>query len=246
MLQVKKSLFLICIPFLFTACTSDEELIPADTLQTYLQDKPWELGAVIACAASDTGQNELYTFFYPEAGATDIRYFESSGIEINSNDLNNYSQIEMESFPVFNGYLRRFITAPTEDRWIVVSLFLDDTIRVSNPIRSKLFSKPTLWNGTVDINQTNVGSPTFSWEDNSTGDNAIYFQVVSDSTRTLLSGTYTYENTFTYYDLSNVVLNVTTTTPPLLESSKPYNFTLMDVSEDNWVNLVAEESFQSR
>ena len=81
------------------------------------------------------------------------------------------------------------------------------------------------------------------WEDNPFGDNAIYFQVVSDESDNLLSGTYTYENQFQYYNTNNVVLNVTTKTPPNLVLSENYNFTVMDVSLDNWVNWVIEKPF---
>ena len=79
--------------------------------------------------------------------------------------------------------------------------------------------------------------PKFSWINNQFGDNAIYFQVVSDAQNNLLSGTYTVENEFQYYNTSNVVLNITTEEPPLLSIGALYNFTLMDVSTDNWVNL---------
>jgi len=58
-----------------------------------------------------------------------------------------------------------------------------------------------------------------------------------------LSGTYTFEQHFSYYVLDNVVLNITEETPPVLETATPYNFTLMGVSEDNWVNLFIQKSF---
>ena len=116
-------------------------------------------------------------------------------------------------------------------------------MKISNPIRSKQSTKPTLWNDAVVIEQNNQGTANFSWEDNPVGDNAIYFQVVSNSQNDLLSGTYTYDNQFQYYKTRNVVLNVTTTEPSILTSKAQYNFTLMDVSEDNWVNWVVQKSF---
>jgi hypothetical protein len=72
---------------------------------------------------------------------------------------------------------------------------------------------------------------------------AIYFQVVSDDSDDLLSGTYTFETQFKYYDLDNVVLNVTRETPPDLIPDQTYGFTLMGVSENNWVNTFAQISF---
>lgn len=49
-----------------------------------------------------------------------------------------------------------------------------------------------------------------------------------------------------YYNTSNVVLNITTQTPPSLIVGNNYNFTLMDVSEDNWVNLVIQKTFKAQ
>lgn len=86
--------------------------------------------------------------------------------------------------------------------------------------------------------------PLFSWENDLVGDNAIYFQIVSDINDTVLSATYTFESNFQYYNTSNVVLNVTEGIPPDFMVNEAYNFTLMDVSEDNWVNvLTLNESF---
>ena len=88
--------------------------------------------------------------------------------------------------------------------------------------------------------------PKFVWEDNAVGDNAIYFQVISDDQNNLISGTYTYDNYFQFYDLENVVLNITTQTPQPLTLNQEYNFTLMDVSEDNWVNWVVLKTFEAK
>ncbi|MCF6223082.1 MAG: hypothetical protein L3J34_05070 [Flavobacteriaceae bacterium] len=115
---------------------------------------------------------------------------------------------------------------------------------MSNPIRIKHVLKPTVWTEDVSIDHTQTGMPIFNWINNEFGDNAIYFQVVSDSQNSLLSGTYTNENQFQYYNTSNVVLNITTQTPPELIIGTSYNFTLMDVSEDNWVNSVIQKIFE--
>ena len=67
--------------------------------------------------------------------------------------------------------------------------------------------------------------------------------MVTDAQNNLLSGTYTYEKLFTYYNLENVVLNVTRENPPSLLSNNSYSFTMMGVSLDNWVNLVIQKDF---
>jgi hypothetical protein len=61
-----------------------------------------------------------------------------------------------------------------------------------------------------------------------------------------ISGTYTYDNYFEYNITSNVVLNINTIMPENLVLDTTYNFTLMAVSEDNWVNLVIQKSFVAK
>ena len=67
--------------------------------------------------------------------------------------------------------------------------------------------------------------------------------VITNNENNLLSGTYTYDQWFQYYQLNNVVLNVTRNTPPDLEVANTYNFVMMGVSLDNWVNLVIIKDF---
>ena len=86
--------------------------------------------------------------------------------------------------------------------------------------------------------------PTFTWQDESPNDNIIYFQIVSDENGNALSGTYTTERSFQFYELDNVVLNVTPpNTTPTLEVGKTYDFTLMGVSSENWVNVIMDKRF---
>ena len=243
MLSVKNILVLLIIIHAFSACENNEDITLQDTLQSYLDNTNWENGAVIACTASDTSTHELWTFLYPESGATDIRLYETLNLETDPNALTNYTQAPLDSDPFFNGYLRRLRTTPAADKWLIVSLLLRDTIRISNPIRTKLLTKPTTWGTSIHIDQSTSGNPKFSWSDNTTGDNSIYFQVVADSTNNLISGTYTYENNFDYYNTDNVVLNITKGISEPLEVREMYTFTLMGVSEVNWVNLATIKSF---
>jgi len=59
----------------------------------------------------------------------------------------------------------------------------------------------------------------------------------------VLSGTYTFDSNFRYYDLDNVVLNITRQQPTDLVVDSTYNFTLMGVTEDNWVNTFLQKEF---
>lgn len=224
------------------ACSSDSTIIE-NTLAEDIANKSIEKGAVIACAASEVDTNSILAFFYPKNGATDIKYYESSSANIDENDFSNYIEVSLQREPVFNGYLEKFVTNSLNEKWIIITFELDNEIKISNPIRTKHLTKPSIWNSDVTIDQSESTMPKFIWVANSVGDNAIYFEVLSDSNNNLLSGTYTYENNFQYYNLANTVLNITTQEPPVLIPGNPYNFTLMDVSEDNWVNLVVERTF---
>ena len=233
---------LIALSVLSCSLRDDDDDVPLG-LASYLEGRTFEVGAVIACAASDDVTKDILTFYYPEAGASDIRYYETEHTQVDKDVFSNYIQVFLQNAPVFNGHLGRFIQSASTEKWIIVTFELDGKVKVSNPIRSKQISKPTVWNDAVSVDQSQAGMPDFLWEANAYGDNAIYFQVVSDDQNNLLSGTYTYENHFQYYNSSNVVLNVTTQTPPTLVLTNTYNFTLIDVSEDNWVNWVVLKSF---
>lgn len=224
----------LCV--LILSCTNsdinDEQL----SLKSYLDSAIFNTGAVIACAASDNDSGNILTFYYPESGALNTRYYETKSVEVDHNNFSNYQQVLIVSEPIFNCYLRRFSQESMVEKWIIITFELDGEIKVSNPIRSKQISKPTLWDDIVTIEQSESNMPIFSWQDNVVRDNTIYFQIVSDTQDNLLSGTYTNQNQFQYYKLDNVVLNITIETPPTLQLGFLYNFTLMDVSLDNWVN----------
>ncbi|WP_298555504.1 hypothetical protein [uncultured Algibacter sp.] len=239
---MKKIGYIIICFFVLMSCSKDngEEV---QTLANYLSGKTIETGAVVACAASDKNTGDILTFYYPEFGASNIRFYKTNTTEVDENNYQNYTRNLLSSEPVFNGHLGKFTQKASNEKWIIVTFELDGEVKISNPIQSKQISKSTVWNDEVVVNQSESGMPSFIWEDNPVGDNAIYFQVVSDENDNLLSGTYTYENQFQYYNLNNVVLNVTTNAPPDLILNENYNFTLMDVSLDNWVNWVIQKPF---
>ena len=74
-------------------------------------------------------------------------------------------------------------------------------------------------------------------------ENAAYFQVFTDSESNFLSGTFTTEKTFQYYNTLNVTTNINLEIPPVLILNDEYKFTLMGLNEDNWVNLMIQKSF---
>lgn len=236
--------------FLISSC--DTTATEADSLGSYVASSPLPSSdQLIACAGG--GANDLVThpeapvsiYYYPIAGAGFFRYYETSNITQNPDNLDFYNEVVLDDAPFFNGYLRRFRNIPIpQEKWARVTFETGDSLHVSNAIRLKYPVLPTTYDSskvTVELNGVN---PTFSWPDHNNSLDVIYFQVVSDRNDNLISGTYTFDKTFTFYDLSNVVLNIRDVSPaPSLDIGEPYKFTLMTVSSDNWVNLISERNF---
>ncbi|TRX60638.1 hypothetical protein FNH22_06225 [Fulvivirga sp. M361] len=238
---------------MLSSCQKDEAFLQENILADYiLLNSSLQLTDLIACAGGKEdglfGQDDTPTsvFFYPVTGATDFRYFEAENIA-DSMDFSKYVVKDLTDDPVFNGYLWKFNNTPfTGERMGVVSFKTPGKLHVCTPIRLKTTVKPTELNESLVMVSENGTSPSFSWEDGSIEENVIYFQVISDEKNNLISGTYTFDKEFTFYDLSNVVLNITdTTSVPILKPNANYTFTMMGVSEDNWVNLFIEKEFNT-
>ena len=233
----------ILIVILAFSCSSNdiETLIINNTnlLSADIENRAVELNSVIACAASDANNADVVeVYFYPEQGASNFKLYETNTANVDANDFSNYRFVDLESLPFFNGTLLRFVRPFATEQWIVVTYELDGDIKISTPIRTKNVNQPTERSSNITINQEISGMPIFVWEQNTSFDNAIFFQVLSTIDDGLLSGTYTLDNQFQYYNTSNVVLNITNGTPPSLTQDIPYKFTVMDVSSDNWVNAI--------
>lgn len=223
------------------------------TLQQYIVTHPKlkVSGRVIACAgggeAVSMGDKDfpISIYFYPVSGATNFHYFESDSPDIDPKERTRYWEQSLEIAPVFNGYLRRFKRGPVaSELWGIVSYEAGGKLLLSNPIRLKLASKPTQMANELVTIEPHGTTPKFEWQDGRVKENAIYFQVVSDTVGNLISGTYTEQKRFQFYNLTNVVFNIHDIHPqPTLKAATPYTFTLMGVSEDNWVNLMAQKQF---
>lgn len=233
---------------LLASCSSDSDITLPRNLQEYIDaNASLELDEVIACAATAKGSNTTsHIFYYPISGATDIRYYETDSANVNENDFSIYRRKDLSQQDVFGGKLQRFTKSSEIETWGIVTYVTDGKLHKSNPIRLKNATKMSEYSDTVVIDSTNKTMPVFTWDDGTIKENIIYFQVISDEEDNFISGTYTTEKTFTYYDTSNVVLNINTVTPADLEADKTYNFTLMAVSLDNWVNLIIEKTFETK
>ena len=243
----KKYLVLIAVLVFCISCSEDNDITTPRNLQEYIATiaNHDNLGNVIACAANADGNPSLtYIFYYPEEGATDIRYYEADSLAIaDETDFTNYRKQLLTNEEVFGGKLERFSRSDSEENWSIITYILDGQLHISSPIRLKNATNATSWEEEVTIDNSESLEPIFTWSDFGSTGNAIYFQVISDEDDVFVSGTYTNDNYFQYYDTSNVVLNINTETPTDLVLEDTYNFTLMAVSEDNWVNLVIQNEF---
>ena len=244
--MIKNTYIVLILCCIFYGCSSDEEIPQQDTsLASLVSLHEIEIDNVIACASgSKTNENDAIAYVYPRPGVTDIRYYETSGIDgVDKNEYQNYTRVDLQSMDFFNGYLKKFIRTETDEKWVIITFFEGNVLQLSNPIRLKHKTKPTEFTDEVVVDTKEEAMPLFSWDDGSFDDNAIYFQVISDANNDFLSGTYTFEKSFQYNVFDNVVLDINQETPPQLDVSQSYNFTLMGVSEDNWVNLFIESGF---
>ncbi|RKR15182.1 hypothetical protein CLV91_1264 [Maribacter vaceletii] len=236
-------LFIFCA--FLVSCSEDLEETK-ETLQSSLEGKDFVIDNVIACAASGKNESKVSIFLYPRPRAINIQCYATPTETHDKNNYRNYTKIKSSLSNVFNGYLMKFDIDFDSEKWVIVTFEEEGKTHLCNPIRLKQFTKPTEYltdNVTIDAS---TQMPSFTWEDGSLLDTKIYFQVVSSAENNLLSGTYTFNNHFIYYNLDNVVLNVTRDNPPELNNNTNYNFTLMGVSEDNWVNLFSEKPFTTQ
>lgn len=249
MKRIAHFLFLIVL----LACSKDDGTqLDVEILSDYLAlniDRTTK--ELIACAGGKAdglqdGDNFATSiFYYPVENATNVQYFEALDIA-DSLDFSRYKLKALESEPVFNGYLRKFSDEFEGERMAIVTYQTPGNIHVSDPIRLKTNLKPTEVNATLGTVTENGTAPSFSWQDGQIDENVIYFQVISDSDNNLISGTYTFEKHFRFYDLENVVLNISLDSPtPSIQPDNTYTFTLMGISEDNWVNLFFQKEFRT-
>lgn len=246
--------YVISLSLFLLSCSKKETeilLVPVNTLDYYVKENEHlEKDILIACAASEMPDNTEFNvslFFYPIEGVNEILVFESDKDDINPEDYTQYTKKQTYyALPVFNAYLRRFpFTYGVKEPWAIMTYKTEGKIHICDPIKMKQNSKPTVYAPQlIEIDLSSPTEPIFSWEADTDSETVIYFQVVTDTLGNLISGTYTYDKHWQFYDLSNVVLNIhDVSPPPELSPNTKYKFTLMGVSEDNWVNLAGEKEF---
>ena len=158
-------------------------------------------------------------------------------------DFSNYKRRSLTDIPQFDGAFRRFSRSSATEVWCLVTYISEGKLYISAPIRTKNQTRQTEWKTTVAIDYTTTLKPVFTWLDTSYAESETYFQVFTKKDATLLSGTFTIENTFQYYNESNIIGKIHTGTPEELVLDEDYKFFLYGLSSDNWINIVIQNIF---
>ncbi len=247
--------WILIVTVVLAGCGEDDPNFPADSLASYIQTSglPVQEDSLIACAISaksNSGQSNpdfpIEVIFYPLNEISDIRYYESSETIQSVGDYSLLKRKTLSTQPMFNGYLQKFLHPGVEEKLIgVVTYIRNNKLFISDGIHVQTDSNPTEYDDNlISITQTSALSPLFSWSDGTKTDNVIYFQVLADDAQNLISGTYTLDNQFQFYNLENVVLNIRDIDPsPSLQLGATYNFWVFGVNADNWVNFIAQKQF---
>jgi len=183
--------------------------------------------------------------YHPEA---DFLYFRSTDVLSAATDLSRYDFTAGNGTrSVANGFFEVLpVEQPEagEEELFIVGFVKGSKLYVSNPISLKGADLPTAaFPGELSIDSSQPVNPAFSWS-NTPGNNVIFFHLLTDMAGNVVSGTYSTETNFSYYNLSNVVLNVSPGTPPAsLFTGDSYRMTVMGVGPNNWVNFIRDVAF---
>lgn len=233
---------------------------PADgqSLRSFIQGNSLieQRDSLIACAFS--GDHA----FLPQGIGADVRvlsysyfqegefiYFHSTDRVAASDNLGHYTyRRALGARNVAGGFFEVLpVAQPAAETFerMIVARVIGDKIYLSNAIFLKGTGDPTAaFPGALAVADAPQGTPRFTWPE-TPGDNVIYFQLLTDGNDRVVSGTYTTEPGFTYYQTDNVVLNVSPGTPPasLASGNGPYRMTVMGVGANNWVNFIRDVDF---
>jgi len=232
----------IVLVFMFNSC-SKEVGLSGFLLSDYLEFNSIA-DDVIACAASDVKKQKIEVYFFPEINTTDYRLYLLDDQGIDKMDFSNYEYQFVDSNISIGNKLRSFkLDATQKETWAIVTFTQENKISYSTPINLKHKTSPTLYENHVEVDREIL---SFTWGDLVGADgvkNAIFFEVINDDENNLISGTYTLDNSYIYLDHANVVLTITPNNNQKLDKYKTYEFIVMGVGKDNWVNFISNKTF---
>ena len=149
----------------------------------------------------------------------------------------------LDDSSVFGNQFRSFTRSGTSESWYLLTYEIDGIVYKSNPIQLRNISQPTVYTNDVTIDFPESLKPRFIW-DNSGLTNTEYLHVLLNSSSEFVSGVYTQNTTFEYFDTSTTTSQISTTAPDLILENR-YNCTILGFSNENWVNLNIQKSFDA-
>jgi hypothetical protein len=175
-MDFKKIIFLlICISI--CSCSEDTDITVLRNLQEYIDEiSNVEEKVIFAYAANATSNTSLaHVVYYPEEGASEIRYYELTAATLDKTIFANYRRQSLVSTDVYRGKLQRFSRAGSLESWCLVTYVIQGVLRISEPIKVNNTSKYTAYSNDVSINYTTTIAPNFTWEDGARDESVLYF-----------------------------------------------------------------------
>lgn len=228
----------------YTACAPES---PSDSdLQAYSQFFGLVESDVVSCASTyfvPTATNDsdrAIVYYRTIEGQQDVRLWYS---DTSDSDFEKFKPLITTETNLLSGFMGSFEISKTIGT-IILTLTVGDELHYCEPIHLNSTTQSTAINSSISVSQPISTTPTFKWEESLIDPSSIYFQLITiKGEPKAISATYTYETNFTFYDLSNVVFNVTDSLNPTLQSGLEHEIILMSVSDDNWVTEIGRLEF---
>ncbi|WP_341221002.1 hypothetical protein [Polaribacter atrinae] len=222
----------------------EETFVPRNLEEYVTLNDTKTIEKAFAFAASSSGSQSLSYIYYDFfTGSSAMRYYETDNTLVDENDFSNYRRKMLTDEAVYGGELRRYSRTDDAESWCIITYVIDETLHISNPVKIKNQTRPTEWLTDLEITFPETLLPNFTWTDGTYLENVEYLEIITDSDSNFLSGTFTEDKMFQYYDISNVTSEINTEAPEALILNEDYKITVMGLSDDHWVNLMIQETF---
>lgn len=242
-----KSVLIFMVALLIFSC--NKKAAQSDLEQFISENSGKSEDYLIACAAGNldafmgNSDRPIRIFFYNVDGASSATLYVKSN-EGEKEEYRYYSRVDEAAETLFNGRMGFFsVSNNLAGKWVIVSYTSESNYHVSDPILLRADTHPTVDISNKIVFEGDSLQPEFNWHADPVKGNVIYFSLISNSADDFVSGVYTTEKNWNFYDVSNVVLNVTPTSNPTLNAQESYVYTNMGVGKDNWVRTFGTKLF---
>lgn len=176
------------------------------------------------------------------SNAQDIRVYSSDSIQY-PDSLELYTQINLGSDEVMNGFLTRFIDRDTlSDRVIRICYQHDDLLHLSIPLEMKVTTLSSKQIPGILREMNSQGFISFDWT--AFPATEFHFLTMTDPFGDVLFGLLTRRSDFPFYDLRFAErILFQSENKPTLRPTYTYQFSVFSVSRKGWLNASASNTF---